>query len=408
MGERSTAPVGRARLSAITRLSELLEVHLHPVSRSVPGVGPLVAALSLLSLLFAGACAGSQSPGCAAEPGAASEPLAAHAAAGAPAAATPVDGDAAAHQGFDAQLSGYEYPYPVAVRRFQAQGQELEMAYMDVAPSGGVQADTQTVLLLHGKNFSGAYWADTIAALSQRGYRVVAPDQIGFGKSSKPRAFQFTFQALATHTAALLDELGVERAAVVGHSMGGMVATRFALMFPQRSAKLVLVNPIGLEDWKRVVPYQPVDAWYANELKKTPEGIKQYMTKSYFDGVWKPEYEPLLAIQAGWAQGPDKDITSWVSALTYDMIFTQPVLYEFGELRMPVLLIMGQRDRTALGKNMVPAEVAATMGRYDELDERTRDAIPNAELVELEGIGHIPQFESFDAYIAALTDFLGR
>jgi pimeloyl-ACP methyl ester carboxylesterase len=306
-------------------------------------------------------------------------------------------------QEYDARLSGYEYPYSVEYRSFETQRQALEMAYMDVGPA---DPSRHVVLLLHGKNFSGAYWGRTIEALVADGYRVIAPDQIGFGKSSKPVNFQYSFHALARHTEALLDERDVESVTVVGHSMGGMLATRFALMFPDRTEQLVLVNPIGLEDWKRKVPYQTVDEWYRQELQKTPAGVKNYMRKSYFDGVWKEAYDPLLEIQAGWIRGPDYAIIARVSARTYDMIFTQPVLYEFPDLRMPTLLVIGQRDRTALGTALVADSVAATMGRYDKLDERTAEAIPNSTLVELPGIGHVPHYEAFDRFYQALTDFL--
>lgn len=160
----------------------------------------------------------------------------------------------------DARLGQYEYPFPVQVLAIDAQRQSLDMAYMDVAPK---QSNGQTVLLLHGKNFSGAYWERTITELLADGYRVVVPDQIGFGKSSKPDHLQYSFQMLADQTRRLLDSLKVDDVTVVGHSMGGMLATRFALMFPERTRSLVLVNPIGLEDWQhKQVPWQSVEAWY--------------------------------------------------------------------------------------------------------------------------------------------------
>ena len=93
------------------------------------------------------------------------------------------------------------------------------MAYMDVAPTAA--ANGRTVVLMHGKNFSGDYWGQTARDLAAAGFRVVVPDQIGFGKSSKPQRYQFTFQQLATNTAALLNSLGVVDVEVVGHSMGG-------------------------------------------------------------------------------------------------------------------------------------------------------------------------------------------
>ncbi len=307
-------------------------------------------------------------------------------------------------QEYDARLSEYDYPHSVQYRDVQAQRQSLEMAYMDVSPED--QTPRHTVLLLHGKNFSGAYWGRTMEALVEAGYRVIAPDQIGFGKSSKPVDFQYSFHALARHTEALLEDRNAGSVTVVGHSMGGMVASRFALMFPDRTDQLVLVNPIGLEDWKRKVPYRTIDERYRQELEKTPEGVKNYMQESYFDGEWKEAYDPLVEIQAGWIRGPDYETIARVSARTYDMIFTQPVLYEFPDLQMPTLLIIGQRDRTALGTGLVSDSVAATMGRYDRLDETTADAIPNSTLVELPGIGHVPHYETFDRFFEALSKFL--
>jgi pimeloyl-ACP methyl ester carboxylesterase len=304
----------------------------------------------------------------------------------------------------DPELRNYEYPFPVAFEELPAQNQSLRMAFMDVAapkPNG------RAVVLLHGKNFSGAYWAATIRALNAEGYRVIAPDQIGFGKSSKPAAFQFTFQALAENSFALLDSLHVEKFALVGHSMGGMLAVRMALMDPQRVERFVLVNPIGLEDWKLVVPYRTVEENFAQEMRATPESIREYQKQNYFAGQWKPEYDALTEILAGWTQHPDYKIVAWNAALTSDMIFTQPVLYEFDRLKPRTLLIIGQRDRTAIGKDRVPKEVAASLGDYPALGKAAAQRIPGAQLVEIPEAGHLPQVDAFEKYSRALLDFLG-
>ena len=168
------------------------------------------------------------------------------------------------------------------------------------------------------------------------------------------------------------------------------------------------MNPIGLEDWKRVVPYRPIAVAYEKERARSPDQFRDYMARSYFGGTWKPSYEPLIEILAGWARGPARDIIAWDSALTSDMIYTQPVLYEFPDLTAPTLLIIGQRDRTAPGKDLVPPEAAARLGDYPSLGRRAAAAIPGAELVEIEGAGHLPQVEAFDRTIAALRRFLAR
>ncbi len=304
---------------------------------------------------------------------------------------------------FDAELSAYPYPFPVRVLELRSQNQTIKMAYMDVPAA---QPNGQTVVLLHGKNFTASYWEPTIRFLSARGFRVIAPDQIGFGKSSKPAGYQYSFQQLASNTNALLDAAGVTQVSVVGHSMGGMLATRFALMYPARVGRLVLVNPIGLEDWKTVVPYRSIDQWYEQEKKATVDSVREYQRTSYYGGTWKPEYERLIEIAAGVTKHPDYPKVAWASALTYDMIFTQPVVYEFPRLTVPTLLVIGQRDRTALGRAWAPKDVAATLGDYPVLGKRAAAAIPGARLVEIPGVGHLPQVEAFEAYSEALVRFL--
>jgi pimeloyl-ACP methyl ester carboxylesterase len=145
------------------------------------------------------------------------------------------------------ELQGFAYPFPVSHFRFTSQQQSLDMAYIDVRPAS---PNGQTAVLLHGKNFCAATWDATITLLSSTGYRVVAPDQIGFCKSSKPASYQFSFQQLAGNTNALLTSLGIDRAVIIGHSTGGMLGIRYALMYPDTVSQLVLVDPIGLEDWK--------------------------------------------------------------------------------------------------------------------------------------------------------------
>jgi pimeloyl-ACP methyl ester carboxylesterase len=319
------------------------------------------------------------------------------------AAASAAEAQTAPPTPFDARLTQYAYPYPVQMLAVEAQQQPLEMAYMDVP---AVRPSGRAVLLLHGKNFSAAYWAPTIRALTAEGYRVIAPDQIGFGKSSKPERFEYTFQQLAVLTRTLLDRLGVSKVAVVGHSMGGMLAVRFALQYPDVVERLCLVNPIGLEDWKRGVPYKTIDENLRTELAGTPESVRAYMRDNYFAGQWKPEYEPLVEIPLGWMAGPDRARIALTSALTTDMVFTQPVVYELPDLKVPTLLVIGQRDRTAIGKAWAPPAVKARLGNYPELGRRARAAIPGAQLVEIAEAGHLPQVEQFEAYVRALTSFL--
>lgn len=237
----------------------------------------------------------------------------------------------------DINLENYQYPNPVKFLKVYNQQQELQMAYMDVKPAN---YNGKNVLLLHGKNFNGAYWGSTIAALTTEGFRVIVPDQIGFGKSSKPQKFQYTFQQLALNTKTLLDSLGIKKITVLGHSMGGMVATRFVLMYPEITEKFVLEDPLGLEDWKLKVPYTSINSLYEKALKSNYESIKKYEIENYYHGNWNNAFDEWAKLLAGWTLNKNYKVIAWISALTSDMIFTQPVCYEFQNISCPTLLIV--------------------------------------------------------------------
>ncbi|NCV86267.1 MAG: alpha/beta hydrolase [Oxalobacteraceae bacterium] len=270
------------------------------------------------------------------------------------------------------ELEGFDYPLPVQRYEFQSQRQQVHMAYLDAQPE---RANGRTVVLLHGKNFCAATWEGTMRFLQANGFRVIVPDQIGFCKSSKPASYQYTFQQLANNTKALLDSVGVKR----------------------------FINPIGLEDWKAEgVPTLSLDQWHAREQQLTAERIRNYERVTYYVNEWRPEYERWVQMIAGMFRGPGRDIVAWHSALTYDMIFTQPVLYEFGKLQVPTLLMFGERDGTAIGKDISPPEVKAKLGDYPKLARRTAAAIPGSELVLFPELGHAPQMQDPDRFHAAL------
>lgn len=303
---------------------------------------------------------------------------------------------------YDGTLSGFEYAYPVKRFSFSSQGQDLEMAYIDLKPAADT-ANGRTVMLLHGKNFCAGTWETTIARLHEAGYRVVAPDQVGFCKSSKPGHYQFSFHQLASNTHALLHSLGIKDVTVMGHSMGGMLATRYALMYPDQTEQLVLVNPIGLEDWKaKGVPYRTIEENYQAELDKTAEGIRDYQQATYYAGTWEPEYDRWVEMLAGMYAGKDGPRVAWNQALTSDMVYTQPVVHEFNKLQVPTLLLIGEQDNTAIGKAYAPEEVQEKLGHYEVLGEQAAAAIPRATLVEFPDLGHSPQIQAPKRFHAAL------
>jgi len=300
-------------------------------------------------------------------------------------------------------MEGYDYPYEVHFIPLSIEGQDLRMAYMVIPPEG--EWNGRVILLLHGKNFFGAYWKETIQVLSSNGYRVIVPDQIGFGKSSKPN-IHYSFHLLSANTKKLLDTLEVKEVAVVGHSMGGMLATRFALMYPEIVTHLILEDPIGLEDYRTIVPYASIEDLYKSELGATEESIRSYHKTYYVQ--WKPEYEEYVKVATRMKKSGEFPRFAMSSALTYQMIYEQPVCHEFPDVTTKTLLIIGQSDRTVAGKARVKKALIPKVGQYTELGRKTAKLIPNASLVEIPNVGHIPHFEAKEIFYREVLSFLKR
>lgn len=293
----------------------------------------------------------------------------------------------------DKNLTGFKYPFEVKMFKFTSQKQNLEMAYMDLNPTSN-----KVIVLLHGKNFSSFYWERIANDLVAKGYRVIMPDQIGFGKSTKPENYQYSFFNMALNTNKLLKSLSVDQYSVVGHSMGGMLATHYTYLYPSEVKKLTLINPIGLEPYLSYVEYKDPEFFYKNELNKTPAKFKGYQKKNYYDGVWKKEYDHLLVPYSGQMVGNDWEIIAWNNALTYGPIFAEDITTKMSSIKNPVVLIIGTRDKTGPGRNWKKKGVKKILGQYDKLGKKAHKLFPNSKLYELEGLGHMPQFEDYKRF----------
>jgi pimeloyl-ACP methyl ester carboxylesterase len=305
-----------------------------------------------------------------------------------------------------ANLERFDYGLPVNWFEASSQGSPIRMAYLDVRPARN--GNGRTVVLLHGKNFCAGTWADTARSLAARGFRVIAPDQVGFCKSSKPAGYQYSFHAMAALTQRLLDHAGAEKVVLVGHSTGGILATRFALLHPDRVSKLVLVNPLGLNDTlAEGVPYADLGALRAEEAKTDAASIKAYQLRNYYHGEWQPAYDRWVAMLAGQYASPNGDIVRDAQARLSDMIQTQPIAAELPRLRVPVTLIIGQRDTTAFRANTAPPELRKRVRTVPQAAEAAARTIPNATLIRLADLGHSPHVEAPATFMASLLRTLG-
>ena len=285
-------------------------------------------------------------------------------------------------------LEEYDYPYSVEYMDFRVYGEDVRVAYMDVAPTG--PANGRTVILHHGGLYYSWYWRDQIRALSEEGYRVIAKDRLGWGKSSKPE-IPYSMNLWASNTARLMDHLGIEQAALVGHSIGGQMVTRFAFLYPERITHLVTVNQIGLTDRRGGRGFQPLTGdEYANpDMDTVYASLLEWAERNYVE--WRPEYLEHMRIRYGYQLSGDWPRMYYVYRLTGQGRNMDTVVNDWQHIKTPTLILGGQMDYPAFAGE---ARNAASI-------------FPNGEVFLIPNVGHNPHEEAPEILNAELIRFLG-
>jgi pimeloyl-ACP methyl ester carboxylesterase len=310
----------------------------------------------------------------------------------------------AAREPYGIGLEGFAYPYPVSMLPLTNEGEALRMAYMDVTPA---QPNGRTVVLLHGRNFPSSYWAPVIKTLNDAGYRVVVPDQIGFGKSSKPLG-ELHFDTLARNTIALLDHLQIAKADIVAHSLGGMLGVRIARAYPDRIAHLVLTAPIGLEDYRLYVPPTPTEKILENEDKLTADGYRKQLETNY--SLKLPAEQVTPFIEARFNIKGSSEYPRWLRAFVSSgqMIYREPVAHEIPLIAQPTLFIMGADDHNAPGKPNAPEALRPKMGQNAELAKALAAKMANARAEVIPDTGHLAFLEAPAKFNELMLAFLAK
>ena len=283
-----------------------------------------------------------------------------------------------------------EYPFPVSYLPLTMYGQDVRMAYMDVAPTG--TPNGRTVVLFHGMNWGGFYFGGPIDLLRKEGFRVVVPDQIGWGRSSKP-VMPYNFHDMALNTRKLLQSLGVSKAVIFGHSMGGMLAARFAASYPDMTELAVLCNPIGVTDERFSEHWENAGDAYKRTMAMTHDQLYQAFEANirwYFPNAWKPEYEKYVRMLYAPTLSGDWPRLAMVRSIYQQITFLDPVVYDWPHIKAKTLVLCGEMD----GPNY-PAEA-----------RHIAETIPNGHLVLIPNVGHVPFFQVPEIFNRDLLKFL--
>lgn len=285
-----------------------------------------------------------------------------------------------------ANFEEIEYPYPVKFLKLNRFKEDMLMAYMDVAPTG--TANGQTVLIQHGMNFYSEAYEVVIKALAEAGFRVIAVDRIGYGKSSKP-IIPYDFNFVAANMKDLLDELKIEKVAIVGHSMGGMVVSRFAMVYPDVTTHVVMVNQIGLTDQRQSRGWRDP---YAGEL--SPSSYRGILGghQRYFPNDWPPAHLKYVKRQYGQTLSGEWPRLVMVRRLQQQMLYEDPVVYDWQHIKTKALVMGGEQD--------------GLVRDFPGLAKNVANQLQNSALLLYPNIGHAPHVEIPDKFNADLIRFL--
>jgi pimeloyl-ACP methyl ester carboxylesterase len=267
-----------------------------------------------------------------------------------------------------------------------------QIAYIDEGQGA------QTILLVHGLASNAGFWRYSIPLLANAGYRVIAVDLPGFGKSDKG-AYPYDMTFYANTLSRFIRALDLGPVIYAGHSMGGQIGITLALEEPALIDQLVLVAPAGIE------PFGPGEsAWLANVL--TVDGITNAPEEAIRANLalnfhrWDPEWEWMVEERARMARTPEMNKFSYAVLRSVHGMLDEPTTARLPEVTVPTLIVYGQYDRLIPNQYLHP-------GFPRDVFQAGADAIPDAELIEIPNAGHMIQIERPQEFVDAVLRYLG-
>ncbi len=243
----------------------------------------------------------------------------------------------------------------------------LPVRYFEASPSPSL-ANGEVIVLLHGIGDSAETWARVMPTLA-RERRVLAPDLAGFGRTPAPRE-GMRLSVLVRYLARFLDALGVEKAILVGNSLGGAVAIRYAADNPGRVSRLFLLNSAGLLN--EVPPeLEPGTREEARDLVRITFGPEAEFPRFVLDDLVRSVRDP--ARRAYLRSDEPTDVRP-----------------DLGRIEAPTTIIWGEQDR------LVPPEHGTVM----------HESIPGSELIVLPGVAHLPQIQAPEGVLQIMEERL--
>lgn len=271
----------------------------------------------------------------------------------------------------------------------------LKVHYVELNPTGA-----KTLVFVHGLGSYLKFWRYQLDRFAGQGYRVLALDMPGFGKSSKPRSFKYTMPAQAKVLHAFLRAVNANKPVLVGHSMGGHISLVYSLNYPENVSALGLASPAGFERFSR-----RDRAWLksvfttALVMSGTAESVYTNLVNNNFSN-WREDFEWLIAERLGLPQDPIfKDYAYANVKAVHGLLDTDFTRGNINQITVPVMIVYGTHDRLIPNRFMHPGPTAEVMN-YGH------NAIKGSVLHALDGCGHTLQIDCSTRFNEHLDTFL--
>ena len=269
------------------------------------------------------------------------------------------------------------------------------VAYVELNPQG-----QQTLVFVHGLGSYLKFWRYQLDAFAAQGYRVIAVDLPGYGKSEKPGTFPYTMEAMADAVHELAAAVGAQKPILVGHSMGGQTATSYALRYPGDVRAIVLTSPAGFEKFTDKERRWFTRVFSTQLVKTSPEAAIWGSVRQNNFQNWRDELEWLIEERVRLTKTPAFDSYAYAQVRSVQgLVHTDFIRDNLENLKVPTAILFGGADR------LIPNPFLHGGSARDVMAPAAA-RIPHATLVELEGCGHSVQLDCPEAYNAALERFL--
>jgi len=293
-------------------------------------------------------------------------------------------------------LEGKRWPHHyITLGRTLKMARPIRVSYVEMNPRG-----ERAVVFIHGLGSYLKFWRYQLDTFARKGYRVIALDLPGYGKSDKPASFPYTMEAMADVVRELCQALGVRRPVLVGHSMGGQTALSYAIRYPDELSGLVLASPAGFE---RFSPRE--QKWFEKVFSTTLiEDAGEYAIwgsvryNNFYN--WKPEYEWLVEERVRIRGARDFDSYAYANVKSvHGLAHNDFVRRSLFGVNAPTLIIYGTKDRLIPNPFMHGGFTRRVMAYGDR-------NITDSRLVGLAGCGHTVQMDCSERFNAEALRFV--